>query len=132
MGLLRKIIKYLFFNFEGRREKNYFFVHIFDISPCVFTQILIGRDLWMQNLPTQHTFDGPLYPKNKKYLKKCDVDISVMFFHIFIVFGVAGSVKSMQCHLHGFSGIYWFSSSRVYQKYAVWVLVGCGIKFCIQ
>ena len=30
--------------------KNYFFVRIFDISPCVFTQILIGRACWMWNL----------------------------------------------------------------------------------
>ena len=29
-------------------------------------------------------------------------------------------------------GIYYFWGSGVYQKYAVWVLVGCGIKFCIQ
>ena len=46
-----------------------------------------------QRVPTQHTFDGPLYPKNKKYLKKCDDDV-------FLVFGVAGSVKSM---LSGYS-----------------------------
>ena len=30
--------------------KKYFFVCIFDISPYVFTQILIGRAHWMQNL----------------------------------------------------------------------------------
>ena len=24
----------------------------------------------IQQVPTQHTFDGPLYPQNKKYLKK--------------------------------------------------------------
>ena len=43
------------------------------------------------------TFDGPRYPKNKKYLKKCDDDIIITFFQVFLVFGVAGSVKSMQC-----------------------------------
>ena len=25
----------------------------------------------IQWVPTRHTFDGPCYPKNKKYLKKC-------------------------------------------------------------
>ena len=29
--------------------KTTFFACIFDISPHVFTQILIGRDRWMQN-----------------------------------------------------------------------------------
>ena len=28
----------------------------------------------IQRVPTRHTFDGPYYPKNKKYLKKCDDD----------------------------------------------------------
>ena len=31
--------------------------------------------LRIQRVPTQHTFDGPRYPKNKKYLKKRDDDI---------------------------------------------------------
>ena len=30
-------------------KKTTFFVYIFYISPCVFTQILIGRARWMQN-----------------------------------------------------------------------------------
>ena len=33
----------------GIIKKTTFFVCIFDISPCVFTQILIGRARWMQN-----------------------------------------------------------------------------------
>ena len=36
------------------------------------------------------------------------------------------------CHHHIFSGISSFSGSGVCQKYAMWVLVGCRIKFCIQ
>src|SRR5713226_2545267 len=44
-----------------------------------------GIKFRIQRVPTQHTFDRPRYPKNKKYLKK-----------VFLVFGVAGSVKSMQ------------------------------------
>ena len=50
----------------------------------------------MWNLvPTRHTFDGPRYPKNKKYLKKWNDDIIIPFFQVFLVFGVEGSVKSM-------------------------------------
>ena len=60
----------------------------------------------MQNLiprptsTTLHTFDGPRYPKNKKYLEKRDDDIIIMLFQVFIVLGVDGSVKSM---LSGYS-----------------------------
>ena len=43
------IVKIIFINFGGRKEKNYFFVHIFDISPCDFTQISIERAPWMRN-----------------------------------------------------------------------------------
>ena len=35
-------------------------------------------------------------------------------------------------HHHIFLGISCFWGSGVHQKYAVWVLFGCGIKFCIQ
>ena len=54
-------------------KKTTFFVRIFDISHCVFTQISIGRARWMRNL------------------------IIITFLQIFLVFGVAGSEKSMQC-----------------------------------
>ena len=58
---------------------------------------LVGCKIWfrIQRVPTMHTFDGPRYPKNKKYLKKCDDDIIVTFFQVFLVFGVEGSTKSM-------------------------------------
>ena len=42
-----------------------------------------GIKFHIQRVPTRHTFDGPRYPKNKKYLKKHDDDVS----------GVAGSIK---------------------------------------
>ena len=60
---------------------------------------LIGWGIWfhIQRVPTLHTFDGPRYPKNKKYLKKRDDDVIIMFFQVFLVFGVVGSIKSMQC-----------------------------------
>ena len=72
-----------------------------------------GIKFRIQRVPTQHTLDGPCYPKNKKYLKKCDDDVIITFFHVFLVFGVAGSIKSMQigysldaeCHHHVFSCI---------------------------
>ena len=35
-------------------------------------------------------------------------------------------------HHHVFSGISCFWGRGVRQKYAVWVLIGCGIKLCIQ
>ena len=73
---------------------------------------LIGCEIWffIQRVPTLHTFNGPLYRKNKKYLKKHDDDVILTFFQVFL-----------------FS---W--GSEVCQKYVVWVLVGCKIQFCIQ
>ena len=44
-----------------------------------------------------HTFDGPCYTKNEKYMKKRD---SNHVFHVFLIFCVARSIKSMQ---HGYS-----------------------------
>ena len=41
-----------FFNINlgiGIIKKTIFFVRVFDISPCVFTQILTERSRWMQN-----------------------------------------------------------------------------------
>ena len=84
-------------------KKTTLFVRIFDISPCVFTQIsirdLVGCVIWfcIQRVPTLHTSEGPCYPKNNKYLKTRDDDIIITLFQIFLVFGVAGSVKNMQC-----------------------------------
>ena len=44
-----------------------------------------------------HTFDGPYYTKNVKYMKNM---IAIMFFHVFHIFHVVGSIESMQ---HGYS-----------------------------
>ena len=88
---------------EEERKKTTFCVRIFDISPCVFTQISIRRARWMWNLiphptsthntnflwtllpqkqeiPKKHDGDGRRYPQNRKYLKKRDDDIIIMFF----------------------------------------------------
>ena len=54
-----------------------------------------GIRLHIQRVPTQNTFYGPHYPKNKKYSKKRDYDIIITFFQVFLVFGVARPVKSM-------------------------------------
>ena len=49
----------------------------------------------VERVSTRHSFDGPRYPKIKKYPKKCDDDVIITFFQVFLVFGVAGSIKSM-------------------------------------
>ena len=54
-----------------------------------------------------HTLDRSYYMKNEKYIKKRDYN------HVFL------------CISH-------FSCSRVHRKYATWVLLRWGIKFCIQ
>ena len=40
-----------------------------------------------------HTFDGPYYVKNEKYMKKHDCN---HIFHVFLNFNVARSIESMQ------------------------------------
>ena len=71
----------------------------------VWELVWFGIKLCIQRLPTRHTFDIPHYPKNKKYLK-----------------------NMMMMSSSRFSGISCFWGSGVHEKYAVWVLVGCGIK----
>ena len=100
-------------NFGGRKKKTTFCVPIFDISPYVFTQILIGRDHWMHNLilhpMSTHTTYFWWTPKKINTWK-----------------------NMMMMSSSHFSGISCFWGSGVCQKYVVWVLVGCGIKFHIQ
>ena len=85
-------------------RKKLLFVFVFSTYLPVFllkfrSGELVGCGIWfrIQRVPTLHTFDGPRYPKNKKYQKKCDDDIIITFFQVFLVFGEAGSIKSMQC-----------------------------------
>ena len=103
-----------FFNINlgiGIIKKTTFFVRIFNISPVFLLKFWSGElvgcriKFHIQWVPTQHTFDGPRYPKKKKYLKKWNDDNIISFF----------------------SGISCFWGSRVHQKYAEWVLVGCII-----
>ena len=100
LNTVQVLNNFLLYNFEGRyKKKTIFFVHIFDISPCVFTQILskeligCGTKFPIQQIPTQHTFYRPCYPKNKKYLKKRDDNVIITFFRSLLFFGQQGLSK---------------------------------------
>ena len=97
--------------------KKLLFLFVFSTYLPVFllkfqSEEFVGCGIWfcIQRVPTLHPFDGPCYPRNKKYLKK----------------------TWWWCHHHIFSGISCFWGSGVCQKYEVWVLLGCKIKFYIQ
>ena len=47
----------------------------------------------IKGVPMLHTFDGPNYMKNDKYMKNV---IAFKFFHVFLIFHVVGSIKSMK------------------------------------
>ena len=103
-------------NWHICHKKTTFFVRIFDISPYVFTQISIEGARSMHNLIRNPTITHIVYfwctllPQKQKILEKRDDDIIITFF------------SSISC----------FSGSGAHQKYEVWVLVGCRIKFHIQ
>ena len=40
-----------------------------------------------------HTFDGPCYTKNEKYMKKLDCN---HIFHVFLIFRVVRPIESIQ------------------------------------
>ena len=96
-------------------KKTTFCVHIFDISPFVFTQIMSGRACWMHNLILHPTSTHTAYFWWTPLSQKQWIPEKMWWWH----------------HHHVFSGIYCFWGSGVRQKYAVWLLVGCRIKFCI-
>ena len=82
-------------------KKTTFFVLIFDISPCVFTQISLGRACWMWHwIPHLMSTLSALLPQKQEIPEK-------MWWW---------------CHHHVFLGISCFWSSRVRQKYVVWLL----------
>ena len=103
-----------FFNINlgiGIIKKTTLFVCIFDISPHVFTQISIGRALWMRNLILHPTSTHTAYFRWTSLPQKQEMPKKMWWW----------------CHRHIFSGISCFWGSGVHQKYSEWVLVGCGI-----
>ena len=83
-------------------RKKLLFVFVFSTYLPVFLLKfrlgeLDGCGIWfrIQRVPTLHTFDGPRYPKNKKYLKKRDDGVIITFFQVFLDFGVAEIFKIM-------------------------------------
>ena len=82
-------------------KKTTFFICIFDISPCVFTQISIERAHWMRNLFPHPTSTHSAYfwriplPQKQEIPEKMKWLHHHSIFQVFLVFGVAGSVKSM-------------------------------------
>ena len=101
---------------EEERKKTTICVRIFDISPCVFTQISIGRARWMRNLIPHPTSTHTAYFWQTPIPQKQEIPEKMWWWH----------------HHHIFLGISCFGGSRVCQKYAVWVLVGWEIKFRIE
>ena len=96
---------------DENKKTTFLFVFSTYLSMCLLKflsreLVRCGIKFCIQQVHTRHTFDGPHYPKNNKYLKKME-----WWF---------------------FSGISCFWGSGVHQKYAEWVLVGCKIYFRIQ
>ena len=89
--------------------KKTFCVRIFNISPYVFTQILIERARWMRDFIPHPTSTHTAYLWRIWLPIKQEIPEKTWWWCI---------------------SCFWGSGVR--QKYAVWVLVGCGIKFCIQ
>ena len=105
------------FNFGGRKKKTTFCFRIFNISPGVFTQISIERACWMRRLILHPKSTHIAYFWRTPLPKKQEIPEKMWWWHH---------------HHHIFSGISCFWGSGVHQKYVVWILVGCGIKFRIQ
>ena len=92
-------------------KKTTFFVCIFDISLCVFTQILIERACWMWNLIPHPTSTHSAYFWWTSLPQKQEIPEKMEWW----------------CHYSIFSGISYFWGSGVRQKYTEWVLIGCRI-----
>ena len=95
-------------------RKNYFFVRIFNISPCGFTQISIGTTHWMQNLIRNLTHTHTAYFLQTPLPQKQEIPEKIWSHHQFFFY--------ISC----------FWGSGVHRKYAVRVLVGRRIKLYIQ
>ena len=110
-------LKHFLYKFGDRyHKKNYFFCSYFrHISLCFYSNFdresLLDAELDSASnmYPPGILLTGPATPKTRNTWKTW-----------------------WWCHHHVFSGISCFWGSGVRQKYAVWVHVGCGIKFRIQ
>ena len=86
----------------GIRKKTTFLFVFSTYLPVFLLKFRVGElpgcriKFHIQRVPTMHTFDGTHYPKNKKYLKKCDDDVaryrgrqtsSSRFFRYFLFLG---------------------------------------------
>ena len=123
MGLIRKrpIINFVSWNSRTNRisikwvnhngwidifviKENYFFCSYFrHISLCFYSNFKRESSLDAEfnsacsEYPHCILLMDPATPKTRNTWKKCDDDIIITFFQVFLVFWVAGSVKSMQC-----------------------------------
>ena len=118
-------------NFRGKKRKNYFFNSYFQLNSQIF----------YSNFESEYLLDAKFNYSSKEY--QCFIlsmelatqkmrniwknVISITFSHVFLIFCVARSIKSMQHHF--FSCISHFSCRRVHQKYETWLLLIWGIKF---
>ena len=84
---------------EEKRKKLPFVFVFFTYLPLFLLKFrlgeLVGCRIWfcIQRVPTMHTFDGPCYPKNKKYLKNVMMMLSSCFFRYFLFLGWRGLSK---------------------------------------
>ena len=97
-------------------KRKLLFYRIFNISPYVFTQIPSGRAHWMWNLILHPTSTHTAYFWQTPLPPKQEIPKKMWWW----------------CHHHIFSSISYSLGSEVRKTYAVWVLVGCVIKFRIQ
>ena len=100
-------------NFRGKKEKTTFSTHIFKLCPKFFTQISRRSTRSMQNL-------NP-YPRS-----------TYVAYYRWVLLHEKWEIHKKMWLKSRFLCISHFSCSRTHQKYATWVLLGWGIKFCIQ
>ena len=82
--------------------KKLFFLFIFLTYLLVFYSNFKGKsslDVELNSASNEYPhcilLTDPANPKIKKILEKCDDNVIIMFFQVFLIFGVARSVKSM-------------------------------------
>ena len=89
----------MFINFGGRKKKTIFlfvfstYIPVFLLKIRVRALVECGIKFHVQRVPTLHTFDGPFYPKNKKYLKNVMMMSSSCFLRYFLFLGQCGPSK---------------------------------------